>query len=340
MKATRLGDRIFSRPAFLNEPPQKSRNWFVNLLIALLVFVIATEVQSIILGPIQAAYLLRSLDLSRINALLNGGAFDVEGLFEMIGEWINSMPAWVTLLSLFLFITITLAVYVCRVKIQKGTLLSLGFTRKGALPQYLIGYAAGLGAFGLSVLLCVLTGGLRFDAQALPSFTDGMWIVLFFLGYLVQGMAEEVLCRGFLMTALTRRNSRLTAVLVNSAFFAVLHLANPGLTPLAFVNLFLFGVLASLLVLKTGSIWPAAALHSAWNFAQGNLFGISVSGMSRKYSLLNVSMTDAALWNGGAFGMEGGLCVTFVMLAGVALLVLWNPKRDPALPAAAEGTAQ
>ena len=332
MKATRLGDRIFSRPAFLAEPPHKSRVWILNILIALLVYYVASMAMSVVLTPIQLFYLFRQLDLRSF--IGTDGLLDLVGYMTEVMDILRHLPPWVFLLTLYLFITIILAVYICRVKIEKGTPLSLGLSREGAGKQYLLGYAAGAGLLVLTMALCVLTGGLRFGVQAAPSLADGVWVVLSFFGFMIQSMGEEILCRGFLMTALARRNSRLTAVLVNSIFFAALHVFNAGLTLLAIVNLFLFGVLASLLVFKTGNLWTAAALHASWNFVQSSVFGVNVSGTYTP-SLLRAEATDTVLWHGGTFGLEGGLCVTIVLIVGIVFLALWQPKHGAPLPAEA-----
>ena len=92
---------------------------------------------------------------------------------------------------------------------------------------------------------------------------------------------------------------------------------------------FLFGVLASLYVLRRGNLWGACAIHSMWNFAQGNLFGAAVSGNRSGPSLLRaeaIASGSASLWNGGAFGPEGGLAVTLVLLAGIAVLLFLIPN--------------
>ena len=91
---------------------------------------------------------------------------------------------------------------------------------------------------------------------------------------------------------------------------------------LAFLNTALFGVFISLYMLRTDNIWGACAIHSIWNFAQGNLFGCLVSGMNVNSSLL-ISESDLAraVTNGGEFGPEGGLAVTIVLLIAVMCVV-------------------
>lgn len=61
-----------------------------------------------------------------------------------------------------------------------------------------------------------------------------------------------------------------------------------------------------------------------WNFAQGNIFGISVSGMDMMASVFSFAPTnEGELINGGTFGLEGGLAVTIVLiLATIAVLLV------------------
>ena len=66
------------------------------------------------------------------------------------------------------------------------------------------------------------------------------------------------------------------------------------------------------------------AIHSMWNFAQGNLFGIPVSGLVGSPSPLVTEMGEGkwqTLVNGGSFGLEGGLAVTAVL--AVACVTVW-----------------
>lgn len=203
----------------------------------------------------------------------------------------------------------------------------LGLSPRRAGREYLAGLPVGLLLFAGAVGISAAVGAVRVTKSA--GDTSAPLLLLFFAGYLLQGMSEEVLCRGFFMGSLLRRCPIPVAVTVNSAAFALLHLGNNGVTPLALVNIFLFGVLTSLYVLRRGNLWGACAIHSMWNFAQGNLFGAAVSGNRSGPSLLRaeaITGGSASLWNGGAFGPEGGLAVTLVLLAGIAVLLFLIPN--------------
>ena len=80
-------------------------------------------------------------------------------------------------------------------------------------------------------------------------------------------------------------------------------------------------------MLRYENIWIVGAAHSIWNFVQGTIFGVSVSGIQIKRTVfVGKSVEGASFINGGKFGLEGGLSVTLVLLAGIGILV-WSLYR-------------
>jgi hypothetical protein len=119
------------------------------------------------------------------------------------------------------------------------------------------------------------------------------------------------------------------AVLVSALLFASLHIFNLNINLVAFINLALFGVFAALYATREGSLWGIFALHSAWNWAQSNLFGMEVSGLPvRLGALINLKETGPDWLTGGAFGPEGGVVVTLVLLVGIVLLTGFRTFRS------------
>lgn len=128
------------------------------------------------------------------------------------------------------------------------------------------------------------------------------------------------------MSSLGSRNTAL-AIFVNSAAFGIVHGLNPGLTPLAMVNLILFGLFASLYVILFDDIWGACAIHSVWNFMQGNIYGISVSGSGQSESVFSTNhQSSHGFLTGGSFGIEGSIFTTIVLLIASAI-VFYAVKR-------------
>lgn len=81
------------------------------------------------------------------------------------------------------------------------------------------------------------------------------------LGALLTPLGEELLFRGVLVNALNRYGPWV-AVLVSSTIFALAH----GISYLLVVS-FVVGVIAAILLRRTGSIWPGVALHAVNNAA-------------------------------------------------------------------------
>ena len=139
------------------------------------------------------------------------------------------------------------------------------------------------------------------------------------------------------MMSMSRRSNAVVAAVVSSVAFALLHMMNNGISVLAFINLFLFGLFAALYMLKRGNIWGVCGVHSLWNFVQGNFYGVSVSGISKLSTILNISSVKTkSLINGGDFGLEGGLAVTIVYTIGIIIILCMKTKKFEESEEAAE----
>lgn len=218
--------------------------------------------------------------------------------------------------------------------VEQRPLWTTGMTRPVAKP-YLRGLGIGLLLFATAVLLLGLFGFLEIENTGQ---NQGIWItlggtLLVLLGWVVQGAAEELLARGFLLPILGVRWGPAAGVIVSSLFFSILHLANPNLNFISLVNLFLFGLFAALYALNEGGLWGIFAIHAIWNWAQGNLFGFSVSGLNIQSSILFDLMETGPDWvTGGLFGPEGGVIVTLVLSIGIFALLFFSRKDAHGLP--------
>lgn len=212
---------------------------------------------------------------------------------------------------------------------EKRPFYTLGLEGAGAAARYARGFGLGGLLFVAALGVSALGGGLAYEPG--PAARQG-WAALggvlaALLGWLVQGAAEEILTRGWLMGVIGARYRPGLGVLLSALVFTALHGFNNALSPLPVLNLFLFGLLAALYALWEGSLWGIAALHSAWNWAQGNVFGLEVSGSQAGGGVLfNLQATGADWLTGGAFGPEGGLAVTVVLGIGLAFLA-WRLRQ-------------
>lgn len=203
-------------------------------------------------------------------------------------------------------------------KIERRGVKSVGF-RKPWVKEYVIGIVLGAGLFSIVVLLGSILGVFQFCC-----FNGDVNIamqLLFLGGFMIQGMSEEVLCRSFAFVTLSRKNSVLKACIGNAILFSLMHIFNEGFSTIPFVNLCLFGIFETLIVMKTSKIWMASAIHSIWNYMQGCVFGFEVSGDEIGNAFFSFEQSKSTLMSGGVFGPEGGLLVTIVLLLGVTILL-------------------
>jgi membrane protease YdiL (CAAX protease family) len=154
-------------------------------------------------------------------------------------------------------------------------------------------------------------------------------VLLVFLGWTIQGPAEEALARGWLLPVIGARYKPLLAAIISSIIFAVYHSLNPNINPIAFLNLFLFGLFTVFYTLYEGGLWGVFGIHAAWNWAQGNLFGFEVSGMPPVGGMFfNLMEVGPDVVTGGPFGPEGGLAVTLLLIASTVIVWLLAGRRS------------
>lgn len=298
---------------------QKGWHFALEILAFVVLFVVCTFGEILFTLPVQFVLLMGNK-----NYLAALESNDMELAMEASAEIVSGDLS--ILLSLFATsVMIVLVILFCRL-VQKRNMASMGFVRQGCMKEYLKGIFFGFLMFSAAVLICVVTGSLKLtftpDRFVLSSF------LLFIVGYMIQGMAEEVLCRGYFLVSLGRRYPMAAAIMLNAVAFAALHLFNPGIAPLAIINLVLFGIFASVCFIQTENIWLVGALHSVWNLLQGNVYGIKVSGMASSCSVFSSAMTEGReIFHGGDFGLEGGLAVTVVLMAGIVVLLILNTKK-------------
>lgn len=299
------------------------RNIFSVTAIFLLIYFLGQLLSSLIL--MIPAYI--SIILNEETAyILNDASSDFSDISEIVDKMLSNPPEWFKLASLFTAAGCGVAaIYYCT-KIEHRPMFSLGFCKKGALPEYLIGFVVGLLMYSAAFGMVYLTGDVKligFNAEA-----SVPMILLFLLAYIIQGASEEILCRGYYFVSASVSFNVPIAVFASSAFFALLHIGNGGISALAIINIFLFGVFAVLYFLRRGSLWGIMAIHSAWNFAQGNIWGFKVSGMPIANSVfVTEAVGERTLFNGGAFGTEGGLGVTAVLLLGIVAVAFMKNKN-------------
>lgn len=213
---------------------------------------------------------------------------------------------------------------------EKRKIVTMGFSLKdNAVFKYIKGFLIGLLMIFIIAVLIVSIGNGKFTFNRDLDISFLIPFIFMIIAWIIQGASEEIMMRGHMLPVLGVKISPIVAIIISSSYFGVLHLGNPGVAPLAIVNLILFGIFASIYAIYEESLWGVCALHSAWNFAQGNIFGFLVSGTEAGVgSIINTEILENNLINGGTFGPEGGFIVTLILSAGIAILVYLLMRKN------------
>jgi len=168
-------------------------------------------------------------------------------------------------------------------------------------------------------------GLARFAPNTLPAraelaYGSGLFVVL-----LVSAMNEELVFRGYPFQKLVESLGAPGAVVVSSAFFGLAHLGNAYHTWISTFNTMLVGIPLSIAYLRTRALWLPVGIHFIWNYLQGFVFGLPVSGITFPTTLLNAQVRGSRWLTGSAYGPEGGvLCV--VTVVGAAIFLFFSPS--------------
>ena len=320
---------LFERSVPMQETAQTKKGllWILELLVFVAVFLVASIAQGFATVPMQLVMLFS--DKAYMAAVASGDVAKLTEVSMEVTQRLMESDGYMIGMLLSDIVMMLIVFLFCRF-IQKRKLRTLGFIKKGMLKEYGLGMLLGFAFFSVCVLLGVLFGGLKIEGIS-PEFSIGIFVA-YLLGYMVQGMTEEVLCRGYFLGSYARRYPVYAAVLANSLLFASLHLLNSGISVLAFINITLFGIFASIYFIRRGSIWGIGAFHSIWNLVQGNFYGIKVSGTPVGNTLFTTqAIAGKSLWNGGDFRMEGSLICTIVLTCGI--IFLYTRKNKDAVEA-------
>lgn len=159
------------------------------------------------------------------------------------------------------------------------------------------------------------------------------------------GYFEELLTRGVFFRLLDEWLGTRTALVLSALFFGFAHGRNPNATLVSSLSIALSaGVLLAAAFLATRRLWVSMGLHFGWNFTQGAIYGVPISGFSAQ-GILDGHLSGPQLLSGGRFGPEAsvfvlplGLIASFYFLSRAARQgeihpPSWRRRRAAAVPA-------
>jgi uncharacterized protein len=214
------------------------------------------------------------------------------------------------------------------------TVYKLGIARIGECPRDELrlanaGKELGLGVAVGFLLFCAIVGA----AAAIDVYNivgdgnlDGLAQSLIATAIL-PGIREELFFRGVLFRWIEEFAGSWAALFVTSALFGLAHVVNPNATWFSSFTIAVeAGVLLGGAYMLTRSLWMPIGLHAAWNFTQGFIFDVPVSGIDQQ-GLVTARLSGPELLSGGAFGLEASVIALVIATAAGVWLVMLSVKR-------------
>ena len=183
------------------------------------------------------------------------------------------------------------------------------------LPHLLWGVLGGLLLFLVLTALLWIAG-----VYTITGVSDAPLWSLFLLTAVAPAITEEIVSRGILFRLTEEGLGTWIALAVSALFFGFMHAGNPGATAWSSIAISIeAGLLFGLLYHVTRSLWWCIGLHASWNFVQGAVFGIPVSGIAVD-GVLDSRLQGPDWLDGGGFGAEAS--VLTVLTCSIITLLL------------------
>ncbi len=199
--------------------------------------------------------------------------------------------------------------------IERRPVAELGVSR--SLSEFAAGLLAGTGLFTITI------GGLwAFGCYHITG-TNYWFMLVESMGMAVlSGFVEELLTRGIIFRIIEESVGTWIALVLSALLFGAMHLGNPNATVTSATAIALeAGLLLGACYVLTRRLWFAVGLHLAWNFTQGGIFGVAVSGTTPK-GILQSTLTGPPLLSGGGFGAEASIVAVIVCVTGFIVVII------------------
>jgi len=203
------------------------------------------------------------------------------------------------------------------------------FRFSGALRQLGLGLAIGFTLFTAVVCVAAIAGAYGILACC----SRGQLLIELLNAGIMAALLEELLFRGILFRWVEEFAGSWAALIVTAALFGLVHRSNPNATWFSsFAIAMEAGILLGGAYMLTRSLWMPMGLHAAWNFTQGYLFGVPVSGQPEQ-GMVTARLSGPVLLSGGAFGLEASVIAVVIATAcGCWLVWLAFRRREVVQP--------
>jgi uncharacterized protein len=226
-------------------------------------------------------------------------------------------PLGGTMVTAPLVVALLLASWIMA-KIEGRSIAEYGLPWQRAFcGQFWQGAAISFASITALLFVVRLTGAFSFGPLGLHGSDILKYAILWTLPLFLAALLEDFFYRGYLLFTLTTGLGFWPAALATSLLMGGAHYFNPGGHGVGPFAAFLYCMVTALVIRRTGDLWMALGIHSAWSWGEVYFYGVPASGEVGRGHLFSANFHGPVWLTGGAFGPEASW-------PNVALLVLWG----------------
>jgi membrane protease YdiL (CAAX protease family) len=245
----------------------------------------------------------------------------------------GSLPVWHTLVSNGGAVLLVLGLTAVAARLERRSLADHGLPLRAALGSlFRRGALWGLVMATLVMAATWLLDGVSFAPPSLSVAGVACYAMVWAISFVVLGVTEELLIRGYALSALGQAIGFWPAATLLAGVFGALHLSNSGENVVGALNVVVYSLFAAFTLRRTGNLWFAIGIHAAWDYAQAVLYGVPASGVRHDGQILQAELHGPAWLTGSTAGPEGS-ALGFVVLALAFVVFAWRFPARPAGPA-------
>lgn len=214
-------------------------------------------------------------------------------------------------------------------RLEKRTWSTYGLPlRASERGRFAAGLLVGFAALSLLLLLIHIFHGFYLGNVVLRGTTLLRYAVVWGIAFLLVGVVEEFLFRGYSLYTLATGIGFWPAGILLCALFGGLHLLNAGEDWLGGLATATNALVFVFSLWRTGNLWFAVGMHASWDWGESFFYGVPDSGQRAVGTLFNPHFQGSKWITGGSVGPEGSVLV-FIVIAMLFLVIhLLYPERQ------------
>jgi len=210
--------------------------------------------------------------------------------------------------------------------------------RQALRKDFWIGSSMGFLAISGTLLTIFLLHGFRIAGLALHGAAIVSSLAGWGIAFLLAGLVEEFLFRGYIQYTLASGIGFWPAAFVTSALFGFGHFFNSNENVRGSATVVLFGLLLCLFLRRTGNLWCAVGFHLGYDWGQ-MFYGVPDSGIVPYHNLLDSALSGPQWLTGGIVGPEASFLTPLALLVVAVIFsrhhreIRYQVQRPQSMPA-------